>query len=173
MATTHEPTTAPQDPWANPRLVEATQPRLMSAGRIVAIMVAVLAAAGAAVAGIALVSTGSGPATQPTMTVMGNVTVHSIRIEHWDGTPGEECHGTAELQDMTAGAPVVITNDEGKTVAKTTLEQGKWYDGCVFAFTAQSVPASPFIDVEIAGRGAVTFSQDQVKSNQVRLELNP
>lgn len=112
-----------------------------------------------------------GPTNTQTMTVMGNITVRSVYIDRWEDTPGVECYGRDGLRDMKAGAPVVVYDQSDKVIATGQLEAGKWYDACVYAFSIPSVPASPFIQVDVSNHGKVQFSEAQVRANKVMLTL--
>ena len=113
-----------------------------------------------------------GSDTGRTVTLMGNVTLRSTSVEHWDGTPGEECHGTGGFQDMTTNTPVTVYDSEGDLVAKGALQAGKWYDGCVFSFTIPNVPAG-MVQVQVSQRGMVAFSEQDVHDNKVMLQVGP
>jgi hypothetical protein len=114
----------------------------------------------------------SEPPAPQTVTVMGNVTLRSVDVEHWDGTPGEECHGTNGFRDMTTNTPVTVYDANNRVVAKGHLESGKWYDGCVFAFTIPKVP-SGMIQVQVSQRGMVAFTAEDVHDNKVMLQVGP
>lgn len=76
--------------------------------------------------------------------------------------------------DIREGAQVTITDDTGQVVALDTLDAGKietvqpWLNGttaaatCNFPFVIDAAPERPFYGVEIAHRGIVRFSRDQV-----------
>lgn len=98
----------------------------------------------------------------------------------WDhGADGSTpCIGYQGYSDITAGAPVVITDQGGTVIATGQLDQGSATVGangrgtaCTFTFTVQHVPVKPFYGVTVSHRGAVTYSSDQAQRGDVSLSL--
>ncbi len=111
----------------------------------------------------ALSLTGCAPSTfaaKGTITVTGSVTNYQT-----DNDP--QCHGYNGFDDMQHGAQVTISAD-GKTVAVGSLDQGVSGDGntsCTFSFSIADEPGgSKFYSVEVTHRGAMQYSEDQLKS---------
>jgi hypothetical protein len=70
---------------------------------------------------------------------------------------GATCHGISGYSDIAPGAEVVISDDAGKTLSITGLDQGfvTANSTCQFTFTA-TVPAGlKFYGIEISHRGTV------------------
>lgn len=80
---------------------------------------------------------------------------------------GSVCSGEHGYSDITAGAEVEITDDQGKTLALTELNAGTSPDGitgdsCVFTFDA-SIPANAqFYGVQVTHRGVVKMTKAEM-----------
>lgn len=140
-------------------------------GLIASLTVAVVAMAAALVT--VLVQPRDDPAAPRTMNVAGNITLTTTDVYYLTGTLGEECYGTSQWRDMVKGAQVTVSDGAGTVLATGKLQQGRWYDSCVFSFTVTEVPEHPVLQVEVAGHGKVAFELDQVKNGGVKLTLGP
>jgi hypothetical protein len=85
---------------------------------------------------------------------------------------GRDCHGIGGYDDMVPGARVTVTDGGGKVIGIGSLGQGT-FDGssCVFPFAVSGLPSASFYGVEIANRGVVQFSHEEVKAHEVALTL--
>lgn len=81
---------------------------------------------------------------------------------------GDECHTTGGFTDIETGAQIVVTDDQGKTVAVGELGGGKVAAeglACQFPFTIKDIPAgSKFYKVEISHRGGPQYTERQLRS---------
>lgn len=76
------------------------------------------------------------------------------------------CTGWQGYSDITAGAPVVITDQAGTVVATGQLQQGTATvdtgtgraTGCTLAFAVPGVPDRSFYGVAVSHRGVQTYS---------------
>lgn len=85
--------------------------------------------------------------------------------------PGEECEGTDEYVDVRTGVPVVVTDQSGRVLATTTIEPGvprgseeattTLLTECHFQFSV-SVPRAETYVFDVGGRGAVTYTYDEL-----------
>jgi hypothetical protein len=83
-----------------------------------------------------------------------------------------ECVGSNGYSDLQAGAPVVVKNDKGRTIATSSLDAGvPGTRQCVFGFTAK-VPDATFYVIEVTHRGEVTYSRKQLEKRKWRLALS-
>lgn len=67
--------------------------------------------------------------------------------------------------DLAVGTQVTVKDGSGKILATSSLTGGRvTMHGCVFTYSV-SVPAADFYQVEVAHRGALTFSQEELAAN--------
>jgi hypothetical protein len=97
--------------------------------------------------------------TQRTITVAGDITVTSRADVTSTGTG---CFTSGGYADIAAGAQIIIKDAAGKVLATTTLGPGVGAGICTFPFTADVPRGSDFYGVELARRGVVTFSAEQM-----------
>ena len=88
---------------------------------------------------------------------------------------GGHCSGTGGYSDLTAGGAVTVKNESGTVIATGSLDQGvsdATYPTvvCHFAFTISNVPDAKFYSIEVTHRGALTYSQDQLNSNDWKVD---
>lgn len=115
-----------------------------------------------------------------TFTLGGTFTL-KLGAFHWDHAAdgSSPCTGREGYDDITAGTPVVVTDQGGSTIATGSLGAGSaTVDSatgratqCVFAIEVPSVPDRPFYGVTVSHRGTQTYSAEQAKSGQVTLTL--
>jgi hypothetical protein len=94
-----------------------------------------------------------------------------------DGTT--PCVSDQGYSDITAGAPVVITDQSGTTIATGQLITGSATvdsatgraTACVFSFVVQQVPDRPFYGVTVSHRGTQTYSAADAHAGNIRLTL--
>jgi hypothetical protein len=118
----------------------------------------------------------------PTYTISGSVALkgtlfsmdNSDTVSYQINGP---CFGTHGYDDLKAGAAVVVTNQNGTTIGSSSLDEGQLPKDpaemkdptapttCTFAFVVGSVPRASFYKIEVAHRGQVTYSFDQLASN--------
>jgi len=85
-------------------------------------------------------------------------------------TQDNQCAGYGGYSDITEGAPVVVKDAAGKTVAEGQLQQGVVRGGCSFQFLVKAIPdGSKFYSFEVSHRGAVTVTR--ADAAQPRLTL--
>lgn len=99
----------------------------------------------------------------------------------WDhGTDGANpCIGYQGYSDITAGAPVVITDQGGTTIATGQLITGSATvdsatgraTACVFSFVIPAVPDRPFYGVTVSHRGTQQYSAADARAGNIRLTL--
>ena len=80
--------------------------------------------------------------------------------------PEQACQGGRSFQDIKQGAPVVVYDGAGKTIALGTLDAGRGTTSveCRFTFTVEGVPSGQDIyGVEISNRGVVKLNEDQMR----------
>lgn len=89
---------------------------------------------------------------------------------------GAPCSGFGGYDDMSAGEEVVATDGQGRTLAHSRLEAGR-FDGmaCVFNFSVEGVPEADFYRVSTgrSTRGDTEYSFDELVADDwaVHLEL--
>jgi hypothetical protein len=75
--------------------------------------------------------------------------------------------------DIDDGAQVTVTNSKGKIIGASSLHaKGPTSDGeCVWKFAVDGIPDSDFYKVEVAHRGGLTFSKDEMTANHWKAQL--
>lgn len=87
---------------------------------------------------------------------------------------GARCEGAGPFADVSNAAVVTVRGPDGSVVGVTEVGWGAPHDvlpRCVFEWSV-SVPELDFYTVEVAGRGEVTRSRDQVESDGGRIDLS-
>jgi hypothetical protein len=74
------------------------------------------------------------------------------------------CAGSGGYSDIAEGAPVIVTDPAGKTVAIGQLKSGAGSAGtCIFRFDVHPVPTGlGFYGVEVSHRGRVQFKESEL-----------
>jgi hypothetical protein len=88
---------------------------------------------------------------------------------------GTLCWGDEGYKDMTEGTAVVVRDESGTTIAAGRLGVGAYTrDGgdCIFEFTIDDVPEAAFYSVEVADRGEITYSADELEAADWSVELS-
>lgn len=81
------------------------------------------------------------------------------------GEPGEPCTGRGGYDDIRLGTSVVVKDGKGVTLATGRLGAGKMGEfgfGCDFSFEVLNVPKADFYSIEVAHRGALTYSRKEL-----------
>lgn len=79
---------------------------------------------------------------------------------------------TAGYSDITGGTPVVIRDADGRISGMGELRSGRRSGpSCVYSFDVDQVDRSDYYSVEVARRGEVTFTAEQVNTGNVHLIL--
>lgn len=87
------------------------------------------------------------------------------------------CHGLSGYDEIHEGTQVTVSDSAGKVIGSGTLGPGSVPDPtvdnpvCTFTFDIGKVPDSPFYKLEVAHRGQVTFTRQEVLANDVALTL--
>lgn len=107
-------------------------------------------------------------------TLHGTITLTSSSGVSHSGT---KCNGTGGYDDLTGGAPVTVKNENGSVIATGSLDEGvsdTTYPtvSCHFSFTIPNLPDAKFYSIEVTHRGALTYSQDQLKSKDWKVDLS-
>lgn len=151
------------DPWAPTAAGTRTKPRKRSRKVLIAICVV------AAAVGLTGMAAGVYAFTRDTsivdqlagkMTVKGTITLDLESMLNW----GTACSGRKPLDDVKIGAPVEITDADGKTIGLGQVETAKEADTrCVMTFKVKDVPNdSGFYSVLVAGHNAGKFTADEM-----------
>jgi hypothetical protein len=90
-------------------------------------------------------------------------------------TNGSSCEGTGGYSDLQDGTSVVLTNENNKILATTQLGEGMAASAteCVWSVDIDNVPKAKFYSVEVASRGKITMSAEDLStaSNSFSLTL--
>jgi hypothetical protein len=91
------------------------------------------------------------------------------------GALGDPCEVDGQSYDLRAGAPVVVTDVAGSTIAMGELEAGVIVEpnlgvphGCRFAFTIEDVPISAYYEIKVGSVLASTslsLSHDELEAD--------
>lgn len=128
---------------------------------------------------------GSSNTTQTAATKTGRTLAGTITIQKDVGTVfkiGDECKGFGGYEDINDGAQVVVKDQGGKILAVGSVEKGAAIDSgrttlafyvvwCRFRFAVPNIPERPFYTVEVAHRGAMTYSRIDLDSKGWNLDL--
>lgn len=108
-------------------------------------------------------------ALSPNMTVSGTVELALEDMVNW----GTACEGRKGYADLKVGAPVVVTDAAGKTLAIGKIDEAKEVDSqCVLSFRIAGVPkGADFYGITVSHRGTVQYSADELRG-PVELSLN-
>jgi hypothetical protein len=86
-------------------------------------------------------------------------------------SPGGECAGQGRVADIRRGAIVTVYDASGAIIGTGQLEAGAGTDGsCVFPFAIDDVRVGDFVQVEVAHRGRLTYSADEVAAG-IRMDV--
>jgi hypothetical protein len=90
------------------------------------------------------------------------------------GELGDPCEAPDASPSLRAGAPVVVKDVAGSTIASGELEEGEIVDltfaehnGCRFPFTIEDVPVSAYYQIDISddsARTGASFSYDELEA---------
>jgi hypothetical protein len=88
---------------------------------------------------------------------------------------GGPCKGLGTFNDLLGGAPVVVTDQNGTTIATSALDIGKVADSstCEFAFFVPDVPKAESYRFAVGGRPVLDVAYDDLSAQgwQVTLAL--
>lgn len=153
--------TAPAEPGAAPR-----NPQLV----VVAVAAVVLAGVVGltAVAGLAYFLLRDDSESN---TITGTMSLFDID-SGWD--EGDTCFGSGGYSDISSGAQVRVTDQEGKTLAVSELGSGRSKTGfdCTFSFTIDDVPKAEFYEVEVTHRGKLSYSHEEMEKRDWAVEVS-
>lgn len=106
------------------------------------------------------------------ITVAGGMTI--VGSKNYENV-GSGCQGDGGYSDLSEGASITVTDASGTTVGTGRLEQGDPIRGgrCVFGFSVPGVKGgSEFYGIEIANRGVVTYTADQIMAGASQVQLS-
>lgn len=121
------------------------------------------------------------PAEVPTLTIAGELETPDRSLGLTNGLPCEVGPG---YEDVKAGAQITVTDEAGKVIGLGQLGAGltsiienvngtgrtSWL--CEFHFSVPNIPGGhQFYGIELAHRGVVRFTPDQIESGKVKLSL--
>lgn len=116
---------------------------------------------------LVLVACSSGGSS--TVAVTGTVSVPAARAQLGD-EPG--CPMSAGYNDISSGTQVAVSDEKGTLVATGTLSgPQRDADRCRFSFTVTLPAGKGFYQFEVSHRGKVSFTPDQLKAQQDKVEL--
>jgi hypothetical protein len=119
------------------------------------------------------------PASGSSHTVVGELRIRDSYAGFDVDRP--TCDGHRGYNDIQAGAEVLISDSEGKILAKSVLGPGKPGEAdytsnrsytCTFSFEVESTPNADFYQVRIAGRSGLTYSRDELARANWRVEAS-
>jgi hypothetical protein len=105
-------------------------------------------------------------------TAFGEYETLSVNVDS-DGT----CYGTGGYADMERGATVTVRDGAGNIIASSRLGPGKGeatdiVASCEFKFYLDDVPDADFYGVEVAHRGEVTYSRQELQRQDWKVDLS-
>lgn len=104
------------------------------------------------------------PTPAPTARLLsGTVTLTQDGLEVDNRT--DECRGSGQFAYLVPGVDVLVLDSRGTIVATTHLSAGTLGSdsrACVFEFGPVAVPNTAIYQVDVARRGRVTFSRDEL-----------
>lgn len=86
---------------------------------------------------------------------------------------GGPCTGRQGYADISAGTAVVVKDEAGKVLATGTLGGGHALDQltCEFPITLTGVADAKFYQIEVAHRGAITYSKEDLDKKGWKIGL--
>ena len=123
----------------------------------------------AAATGIALAVRGSGSNGRTGVRLNGTFTLFTSAQPQ-----ARPCQPQPGYADITAGAPVVVRNERGATVATGSLSPGTAEPskrGCVFHFTIRPLPVAASYVVSVGQRGGLPYSYADLKTAGWRVTM--
>jgi hypothetical protein len=126
---------------------------------------------------VVIVTASSKKPVPTTQTLTGTMQITDSTNSPFDGNnppsnaqlPCDGSLDTGGYNDLAAGATVTVKNGSGNVIATGSLQEGTaGGDGstCSMPFTVADVPQEPFYQVEVANRGNVTFSLNQMRNSE-------
>jgi len=127
------------------------------------------AAAAAALLTLAACSSPAEPAARTTAATSTSFSISGqVAVQAKDYSGPEGCSTNAGYADVAPGAQVVVTDQGGATVALGQLGSvtaDHVHADCVYSISVDGVPTGKdFYGVQVTHRGAVQFTEDQVRS---------
>jgi hypothetical protein len=122
--------------------------------------------------GLLALITACSPAGSPSSDLTGNMTLTDSSA-NW-GTEHAPCGGEGYWFTIVEGAPIVVKDEEGTTIATGTLGEGRVRansDQCYFLFTIPDVPDAESYSIEIGFFGPVHYSRDELNNLNWNLAL--
>jgi hypothetical protein len=114
--------------------------------------------------------------TLETHSISGSVTIRADPLDtETDGVVilGDTCSGTSGYDDLEEGAQVVVTDEANKVIGNSSLQEGNPSgDDCIFRFVVPLVPRAKFYGIEVSHRGKVTYSHDNLVSQNWTVDLS-
>ena len=114
---------------------------------------------------VATAATGGGSSSKDTHTIRGAFDLN--------GKVGNDvsCSPTGGYSDIGPGTSVTVSSGSGEILGVGSLNSGtdkkvsSYSVGCTYNFVVYDVPDAPFYKVEVANRGALTFSKADMEAN--------
>ena len=85
------------------------------------------------------------------------------------------CQGSGGYSDLAPGVSVVVYSDTGDVLSTVPLGQGHDLQsnvGCEFTFTVPNLPDASSYSVEVSHRGKLTYTKEQLESNNWTVALS-
>jgi hypothetical protein len=159
----YQPDAEPITPPAPP----APQPPRSRSRLFIALGLTAAVVVGGATAAIVAGTTGGGASM---LTVNGTLELTDIGGDGVVSTGGHGCTGSGGYSDITAGAEVVISDDQGRTLTITHLTGGTGLAGvCEFDFTTSLPKGKHYYGIEVTHRGTVKFSEKEIAAPALSL----
>jgi hypothetical protein len=98
----------------------------------------------------------------------------SMELTDKDGimeAPDGGCQGTGGYDDIRLGTDVVVSDPSNRVIGTSRLGEGNWTgDHCIFRFVVSNLPRFDFYKVEVSHRGQLTYSYQDLVSNNWAVE---
>lgn len=87
--------------------------------------------------------------------------------------PGERCNGSGGFDDIRQGTQVTVSDGGGDLLAIGELGSGTKLDvlHCEFDVTVEDVPVADFYEIEVASRGGINYSFEDMEAAGWRVDL--
>lgn len=131
---------------------------------------------------VALTACGGGDTTKapaaPSHTLGGSLVLH--QVDPTRRAAGLPCAGTGGYSDLSTGAQITVKDEAGTIVAIGTLGQGTTVPAdlpifggvyCRWDLTAGPIGERPFYTVEVAHRGPLSYSLDDLRAKDWKVDL--
>jgi hypothetical protein len=150
-------------------MTTATDPKAIRMRTAAVTILVVVFAAGCGGGSDSTAQTSSTPSASP-LTAVGSMSVRGGGVPAF-GSEGEPCVALGGYTDIAEGTQVVISGEDGTTLAVGRLQSGEitvggGFRSCRFYFTVPDIPPGHrFYELEVGRRGSLQYTAQDLKGH--------